>query len=74
MTKAEDMGNYYRIPSDSRDLNYKIYYENGNSFGKSVLESEEYNSNNTNRLNKFQMKEILLGLDIIKAFIKNNNV
>ena len=74
MIKAEDMGNYYRIPSDSRDLNYKIYYESGNSLGKSVLKIEEYNSNNTDILNQFQMKEILLRLDFIKSFIKNNNV
>ena len=74
MIKAEDMGNYYRIPSDSRDLNYKIYYENGNSSDKSVLKSEEYNSHNTDNLNQVQMKEILLRLDFIKDFIKKNNV
>ena len=74
MIKAEDMGNYYRIPSDSRDLNYKIYYENGNSLVKSALESEEYNSHNTDRLDQVQIKEILLGLDFIKDFIKKNNV
>jgi len=73
MIKAEDMGNYYRIPSDSRDLNYKIYHENGNNLGKSVLGKEEYNSHNTDTLNQSQMKEILLSLDFIKAFIKNNN-
>ena len=73
IVKAEDMGNYYRIPSDSRDLNYKIYYENGNSLGKSVLESQEYNSHNTEKLNKSQMKKILLGLDCVKAFMKDNN-
>jgi UDP-glucose 4-epimerase len=45
--KAEDMGNYYRIPADTRDLNYEKYFEEGN---KEVATIEEYTSHNTVRL------------------------
>ena len=46
--KSEDLGNYYRIPADNRDLNYGKYLEDGN---KKISDAEEYNSENTKRLN-----------------------
>jgi UDP-glucose 4-epimerase len=65
---AQDMGNFYRIPADKRDLNYDKYYLEGNQ----VLSSqEEYNSNNTVRLNIEQIKEKLLELDYIKKELAN---
>ncbi len=56
MTKAEDMGDYFRIPMDNRDLNYDKFYPNGD--GK-VRKVESYTSNNTNRLNIDGMIELL---------------
>jgi UDP-N-acetylglucosamine 4,6-dehydratase/5-epimerase len=63
MARAEDMGRYYRIPSDDRDLNYAKYFVQGES---SVSTSEDYTSHNTERLNVKQVKELLLTLDFIQ--------
>ena len=61
--QAEDMGNYYRIPADSRDLNYSNYFEDGN---KEITEAFEYNSDNTYRLSIEEIKEKLLTLDYVQ--------
>jgi UDP-N-acetylglucosamine 4,6-dehydratase/5-epimerase len=61
MAKAEDMGNYLRIPCDARDLNYNIL-ENGN---EKISQVEDYHSHNTKRLNVEEMKQLLLKLDVI---------
>ena len=63
MVKAEDMGNYYRIPADNRDLNYDKYTSKGE---KRFEMSEEYNSHNTERLDVEGMKQLLLKLDLFK--------
>lgn len=63
---AEDMGHYYRVPADKRDMNYSKYY----SEGIPQLLKEEYNSNNTEKLNVEQIKEVLLNLDYIKNELK----
>jgi len=63
MVKATDLGGYYSIAADNRDLNYAPYFLEGNK--KEAL-SEEYNSDNTERLNVDQMKELLLQLPEIK--------
>lgn len=63
MAKAIDLGNFYLIPADNRDLNYGKYFESGD-IKTSAL--EDYNSHNTTRLNFEQVKEKLLGLDYIK--------
>lgn len=64
---AQDMGSFYRIPADKRDLNYDKYLIEGNQ----VLSTQaEYNSNNTIRLTVEQIKEKLLGLDYIKNEMK----
>lgn len=68
MAKAVDMGNFYRIPADLRDLNYSKYVDN---FGHRV-DFEEYNSDNTRRLNVNEMKEILLSLDYIQNELNKN--
>lgn len=63
MVNAVDMGNYYRVPSDNRNLNYQKYVNEGNADLEHV---EEYNSHNTQRLDVEGMKELLLKLDLFK--------
>jgi len=68
MTKAEDMGDFYRIPTDQRDLNYENFYKEGNI---KVSETEDYNSHNTNILNVDEVKRLLMTLPEIKAVYSN---
>ena len=63
MLKAEDLGDYYRIPADNRDLNYDNYINKGSSELNNV---EEYDSHNTKRLDVEEMKELLKKLDLFK--------
>ncbi|MCT9980716.1 polysaccharide biosynthesis protein [Acinetobacter sp. I-MWF] len=60
---AEDLGDYFRVPADQRDLNYEKYIEDGNT---KVVEYEDYNSHNTTRLDVDGMKELLLKLEFIR--------
>ncbi|MCD2421384.1 polysaccharide biosynthesis protein [Niabella pedocola] len=66
MLKAEDMGDYYRIPADNRDLNYEQYFSQGNT---KEAEIEEYHSHNTHRLDVEGMKQLLKKLPIIREDI-----
>jgi len=63
MLRAEDLGNYYKIPPDSRDLNYNQYFSEGE---KKLDEIEDYTSHNTNILDKDSVIKLLLDLDYIK--------
>ncbi len=63
MVRAEDLGGYYRIPSDERDLNYGKYYTEGE---EQLSQAEDYHSHNTKRLNKDEVKEVLLKLPFIQ--------
>ncbi len=63
MVNAIDMGNYYRIPADNRNLNYQKYTDEGNADLDTI---EEYNSHNTERLNIKEMEELLKKLDLFK--------
>ncbi|OYZ27491.1 MAG: UDP-glucose 4-epimerase [Hydrogenophilales bacterium 17-64-65] len=63
MAKAHDMGGYYRIPADNRDLNYAQYFTEGE---ERISHQEDYTSHNTERLNVAQVKKLLLNLDFIK--------
>jgi len=60
---AIDLGNYYRVPADKRDLNYDKYFKNGN---QEISMLTEFNSNNTENLNVEQVKEKLLSLQYIR--------
>lgn len=62
MTKAEDLGNYFRIPADFRDLNYTMYLD---KYGEKISD-REYNSSNTKRLNIQELKDILLSLEYVQ--------
>lgn len=64
MAKAIDMGNYYRIPCDTRDLNYDKFFTQGN---EEVSRIEDYHSHNTRRLDVEGMKEQLMRLRFIQA-------
>jgi UDP-glucose 4-epimerase len=63
MAKAKDMGGYYRIPADNRDLNYAQFYSEGE---EKITHQEDYTSHNTERLNVEQVKKLLSKLDYIK--------
>ena len=63
MAKAEDQGDYYRVPADCRDLNYSCYFNEGEP---KVSEQEEYHSHNTRRLDVEGMIELLLKLDFVR--------
>ena len=63
MVRAIDMGNYYRIPCDTRDLNYDKYFTKGN---EEISRVEDYHSHNTHRLDVDGMKELLMKLRFIR--------
>lgn len=63
MAKSIDMGDYYRIPCDGRDLNYDKYFVEGE---EKISKVEDYHSHNTQRLDLEQMKALLLKLSIIQ--------
>jgi UDP-N-acetylglucosamine 4,6-dehydratase/5-epimerase len=63
MAKAEDLGGYYRIPADNRDLNYAQFFSEGE---EKISHQQDYTSHNTVRLNVEQVKQLLLKLDFIK--------
>jgi UDP-glucose 4-epimerase len=66
MSRAEDLGGYYRVPSDGRDLNYGLYF----SEGKSVRsELQDYHSHNTQQLNVEEMINLLTALPEVKSFL-----
>jgi UDP-glucose 4-epimerase len=64
MAKAVDMGNYYCIPCDGRDLNYDKYFVEGE---KKVSQFDDYHSHNTQQLDLKEMKELLLKLEMIRT-------
>lgn len=63
MAKANDMGLYYRIPADNRDLNYAQFFSEGE---QDISSLDDYTSHNTKRLNVAEIKELLLSLDYLK--------
>lgn len=67
MLFADDMGGYYRVPADNRDLNYDLYYTDGVPSKKI---EEDYNSHNTKRVDVAGMTELLHKLDIIDRALK----
>lgn len=68
MLKAEDLGGFYRIPADNRDLNYGKYFDKGE---EKISAFEDYNSHNTRRLDVEEVKEALLTLDFVQNELKN---
>lgn len=69
MSKAEDLGRFYRVPADFRDLNYTKYVQEDGP----KLTDEEYNSDNTERLDVEQLKKLLLTLDYVRDELATHN-
>lgn len=66
MEKAEDMGDFYRIPADNRDLNYSLFFSEGN---KEIATIQDYNSHNTRRLDVAGVKALISKLSIFEGEI-----
>jgi UDP-glucose 4-epimerase len=67
MSRAEDLGGYYRIPADSRDLNYDKYFVEGQP---EIAQIEDYTSHNTRRLNVTEVKEVVGRLEIVREAMR----
>lgn len=68
LASAEDLGGYYRVPPDLRDMNYDKYVEMGE---EKITQTEDYNSHNTTRLDVEGMKRLLFKLDFIESLSNN---
>lgn len=71
MIKAEDMGDFYRIPADNRDLNYAMYFSEGD---QKISEIEDYNSHNTNRLDVNGVKQLISNLPIVRRELLGDEI
>jgi len=71
MAAAEDLGGYYRVPPDLRDLNYGKFVEHGET---NISEALDYNSHNTNRLDILGMKVLLMKLRFMQAIVRGEHV
>ena len=71
MAVAEDLGEYFRVPPDLRDLNYGKYFEDGEI---KITTSEEYNSHNTLRLDLDAMKNLLMKLRFVEAMLQGETI
>ena len=71
MLCAQDMGDYYRVPPDLRDLNYAKYVDEGQ---KDLSKVEDYNSHNTERLDVAGMQKLLMKLTFMPAIVRGDNI
>ena len=69
MAHAHDLGDYYRLPADNRDLNYAKYFSEGE---EKISQLDDYTSHNTNQLNVEQVKTLFLKLDYIQEELNKN--
>lgn len=67
MARSEDLGGYYRIPADNRDLNYDKYFIEGRT---EISEIEDYTSHNTHRLDVAGVKKVLMQLDLVREAVR----
>lgn len=74
MACAEDMGDYFRIPPDGRDLNYSKFVDQGEARLTETTHGEDYNSHNTTRLEVEGMKQLLLKLDFMRRIAAGERV
>lgn len=68
MTQAQDLGDYYRIPPDNRDLNYAKYFEQGEV---KISQTDDYSSDNTHQLTVDETKKLLRGLQVVRKALNN---
>ena len=68
MSKAEDMGNYYRIPADNRDLNYSSFFSEGE---EDISNQQDYTSHNTIRLSLDETTELIKNLDFVRESLSD---
>jgi len=66
MARADDLGGYYRVPADSRDLNYDKYFIEGSM---AIAQMSDYTSHNTRRLDVAGVREVLLGLPLVREAV-----
>jgi UDP-N-acetylglucosamine 4,6-dehydratase len=71
MVKAEDMGGFYRIPADNRDLNYSMFFSEGE---KNIATIEDYHSHNTQRLNVESVKNLISKLALVRKELLGEEV
>jgi UDP-N-acetylglucosamine 4,6-dehydratase len=71
MERAEDLGNYYRVPADTRDLNYSCFFEEGK---RDVSTSDDYNSHNTEILSVRGMMDLLMQLDCVQQAMQSRSL
>ena len=71
MVKAEDMGDFYRVPADNRDLNYAMYFSKGE---QDVAKNEDYHSHNTERLDVEGVKNLISGLGLVRKEVFGEEV
>lgn len=71
MARSEDLGKYYRIPADVRDLNYACYFTEGQA---KVSCQEDYNSHNTHQLDEDGLIELLSKLDFVRDAIETGKI
>jgi UDP-N-acetylglucosamine 4,6-dehydratase len=74
MACAVDMGDYFRVPPDGRDLNYEKFIDHGEAKLTQTTHADDYNSNNTLRLNVEQMKQLLLRLEGMQRIVRGEMV
>jgi UDP-glucose 4-epimerase len=73
MATAQDMGDYYRIPADGRDLNYAKFVDQGEQQLTQAAHGEDYNSHNTQRLDVEGMKQLMLKLDFMQRIARGEH-
>jgi UDP-glucose 4-epimerase len=69
MVVSQDLGKYYRVPPDLRDLNYSKFFETGEV---KISEAIDYNSHNTTRLDVLSMQELLMKLPFVQGILRGN--
>ena len=73
MAISQDMGDYYRVPADGRDLNYAKFVDQGEQKLTQTAHGEDYNSHNTQRLDLAGMKQLLLKLDFMQKIARGEH-
>ena len=71
MVKAEDMGDFYRIPADNRDLNYSMYFSKGET---SIADLEDYHSHNTVRLDVLGVQNLISKLSLVRRELLSEEI